>query len=129
MASELFHPIRRIRVDISCANKITGMSNDVAPKGFWAWCRRYMSVTLFIVVAFIVMVLFFNENSMLKSIEYNNEIIRLKREIRMNRDTLDYYRRLNQSLDTDPETMERIVREYYHMQRENEDVYIFDSEQ
>lgn len=104
------------------------MKNDEASKGFLAWCRRYLSVTLFIVMAFIVIVLFFNENSMLKSIEYNNEINRLKREIRMNRDTLEYYRRLNISLDTDPETMERIVREYYHMQRENEDVYIIDSE-
>ena len=42
----------------------------------------------------------------------------------INRDTLEYYNKLNHSLDTDPETMERIVRERYHMQRENEDVYI-----
>ena len=37
---------------------------------------------------------------------------------------MQYYRRLNASLDTDPETLERIVREHYHMQRVNEDVYV-----
>ena len=94
--------------------------------GFIAWCRRYVSVTLLIVVGFVLIVLFFNENSILKSIEYNSRIIELRHEIKMNNDTLEYYRRLNHSLDTDPATMERIVREKYHMQRENEDVYIID---
>ena len=46
--------------------------------------------------------------------------------MRDNEDTLLYYRRMNHALDTDPETMERIVREYYHMQRENEDVDLVD---
>ena len=90
------------------------------------WCRRYISVTFIIVMAFILIVLFFNDNSILKSIEYNRQITELKREIKANQDTLDYYKALNHSLDTDPETMERIVREQYHMQRENEDVYIIE---
>ena len=38
---------------------------------------------------------------------------------------MNYYRSLNQRLDTDPQTLERIVREQYHMQRPNEDVYVF----
>ena len=37
-----------------------------------------------------------------------------------------YYLRLNRSLDTDPQSLERIVREKYHMQRPNEDVYIIE---
>ena len=80
-------------------------------KKIWEWCRHYISVTFIIVVVFVVIVLFFNENSILKSMEYNRQITDLKEEIQSNR-------------DTDPETMERIVRERYHMQRENEDVYI-----
>ena len=93
-------------------------------KKIWEWCRHYVSVTFIIVVVFVVIVLFFNENSILKSMEYNRQITDLKEEIQSNRDTLEYYNKLNHSLDTDPETMERIVRERYHMQRENEDVYI-----
>ena len=77
-------------------------------KKVFMWCRRYLSVTF------------------VKSVEYTTRIKELREEIRDNEDTLLYYRRMNHALDTDPETMERIVRENYHMQRENEDVYLVD---
>lgn len=93
-------------------------------KKAFEWCRRYLSVTFLILIAFIVIVLFFNDNSFVKSVEYTSRINELREEIRQNEYTLRYYQRLNHALDTDPETMERIVRENYHMQRENEDVYI-----
>lgn len=92
----------------------------------YRWCRRYLSLTLFVVIAFILFVLFFNENSIMKSFEYNDRIVKLKEEIQQNEDTLRYYRNLNDRLDTDREAMERIVREQYHMQRPNEDVYVFE---
>ncbi len=90
-------------------------------KKVFMWCRRYLSVTFLILITFVVIVLFFNDNSFVKSVEYTT-----RKEIRDNEDTLLYYRRMNHALDTDPETMERIVRENYHMQRENEDVYLVD---
>lgn len=90
------------------------------------WCRRYISLTLLIVVAFVVYVLFFNENSIMRSLELNDEIESLKAEIKDNTDSLDYYSRQLQLLHTDPETMEKIVREYYHMQHPDEDVYVFE---
>lgn len=95
-------------------------------KGAYNWCRRYVTLPLLGVVCFIVYVLFFNENSIMDNMRYDDEIDRLRAEIKMNRDTLEYYRRLNRNLDTDPATMERIVREQYHMQRANEDVYVFE---
>lgn len=90
----------------------------------YQWCQRYLSVTFLVLIAFVVIVLFFNENSILKSTQYSARINELRQEIEDNRDTLRYYQQLNHALDTDPETMERIVREHYHMQRENEDVYV-----
>jgi hypothetical protein len=95
-------------------------------KKVFMWCRRYLSVTFLILITFVVIVLFFNDNSFVKSVEYTTRIKELREEIRDNEDTLLYYRRMNHALDTDPETMERIVRENYHMQRENEDVYLVD---
>jgi cell division protein FtsB len=95
-------------------------------KKIFTWCRRYISLTFIFVIGFVLMVLFFNDNSILKSMEYNARITELKQEIQSNRDTMEYYHRLNHSLNTDKETMERIVREQYHMQRENEDVYIIE---
>ena len=88
------------------------------------WCRRYISVTFVIVLAFVFFVLFFNDNSVMHSFELNQRINELELEISENEDTLQHYRRLNRALNTDAETMERIVRENYHMQRPSEDVYI-----
>lgn len=89
--------------------------------------RRYITLPLLIAVAYIVFVLFFNENSYFKSMEYQEEIDRLEAEIKANTDTMLYYQHLNASLSSDPAELERIVREQYHMQRPGEDVYIFEN--
>lgn len=94
--------------------------------GAWRWTRRYITLPLLIAVAYIVFVLFFNENSYFKSMEYQEEIDRLEAEIKENNDTMLYYHRLNASLTSNPEELERIVREQYHMQRPNEDVYVIE---
>ena len=59
-------------------------------------------------------------------LQLQNQIDELRAEIKENNDTMQYYLRLNHNLDTDPATLERIVRERYHMQRPNEDVYLVD---
>lgn len=94
-------------------------------KAMYDWCRRYISLTLIAVLAFVAFVLFFNENSVMKGYELNREIERLKAEIKENTDSMNYYMHQNELLRTDRETMERVVREQYHMQRDNEDVYVF----
>lgn len=95
-------------------------------KNFLQWCQRYLSLTLLLAVAVAAFVMFFNDNSVMDTYEAEREIDRLETLIRQEQDTLDYYRRLNASLDTDRETMERIVREQHHMQHPNEDVYLFE---
>lgn len=95
-------------------------------KKIFLWCRRYISLTLLAALAVTAFVLFFNENSVMRTYEHEKEIESLKARIKDSRDTLEYYRSLNSSLDTDKETMERIVREQYHMQHPNEDVYVFE---
>ncbi len=88
------------------------------------WCRRYITFPLIVAVGYVLFVVFFNENSYSRSAELQEEIDALEAEIKENNDTMMYYRRLNAGLDTDPVALERIVRENYHMQRVNEDVYI-----
>lgn len=92
----------------------------------WRWCRRYISFTLLAVAAAVVFVLFLNDNSVMRTYELEQEIERLQAEIANHRDTLVHYQRLNVRLETDARTMEKIVREQYHMQREGEDVYLTD---
>lgn len=95
-------------------------------KRFFTWCRRYFSLTLLAAVAVAVFVMFFNDNSVMDTYDAEREIDRLESLIRTEEDSLNYYRRLNASLDHDRQTMERIVREQHHMQHPNEDVYLFE---
>lgn len=95
-------------------------------KEFFNWCRRYLSLTLLAALVVGAVVLFFNENSLIRTVGQEQRIDELNMLIKDATDTLEYYRSLNRSLDTDKETMERIVREQYHMQHPDEDVYIFD---
>lgn len=90
------------------------------------WLKRYVSLPLVAGLAFIIFVLFFNENSVVKSYDYASEIRSLESRIAQYEDTLRLYQELNRRLDSDPRELERIVRENYHMQRPSEDVYIFD---
>ena len=90
------------------------------------WCRRYISLTLVTIIAFIIFMLFFNENSVMQGFEYNKEIEALKAKIKESNDTLEYYNDMLHRLNRDPKTMEKIVREHYHMQHDNEDVYVFE---
>ena len=43
-------------------------------KKVFMWCRRYLSVTFLILITFVVIVLFFNDNSFVKSVEYTTRI-------------------------------------------------------
>lgn len=95
-------------------------------KEFTAWCKRYLSLTLLASIIIGAWVLFFNENSLQRTVEQENRIDELTAEIADATDTLEYYRRLNHSLETDKETLEQIVREQYHMQHPDEDVYIYE---
>ncbi|MBD5347572.1 MAG: hypothetical protein HDR92_10675 [Bacteroides sp.] len=91
-----------------------------------AWLRRYIRPSFVLTASVIVFVLFFNDNSLITTYEHEQEIDRLRAQIKECRDTLLYYEALNRALDTDVEAMERIVREHYHMQRPTEDVYVFE---
>lgn len=93
---------------------------------FINWCRRYLSFTLLGALIVLAIVLFFNENSLVRTIDQEQRIDELQALIEDANDTLTYYRDLNRQLNTSRETMERIVREQHHMQHPDEDVYIFE---
>jgi membrane-bound ClpP family serine protease len=61
-----------------------------------------------------------------RSYVYRQTIDSLRTEIRVNNDSMMYYRALNQRMNNrDPEIIERIVRENHNMNLPNEDVYIY----
>ena len=84
-----------------------------------SWLRRYISLSLMLVIGFMAFVLFFNDNSMMAGMEYATQVRDLKQQIARCEDTLRLYRDLNMRLDTDPAELEKIVREHYHLQRQS----------
>lgn len=77
-----------------------------------------------VVVAFGVYITFFSDYNYFRSMEYNERIKDLKAQIKECDDSTAVYRERLRLLESDHETLERIVREEYLMKRENEDLYI-----
>lgn len=94
-------------------------------KRFLRWCKRYISGMTIVVALFVAYVLLGQENSMFKLMDYSRTIDSLEVEISHAQDSLQKYEQLNSQLSTNPELMERVVREQYNMVREGEDVYVF----
>ncbi len=91
---------------------------------FARWSRRYIRLSFLLMVGILTYIIFFGDNSIIDYYRYQQEADRLRAQIIECNDSITYYENLNRLLRTDPETMERIVREQYHMQRQNEDIYI-----
>ena len=74
----------------------------------------------------LVYIVFFGESSVTQRIEYQRQIDSLSAEVAVVQDSVDYYRELNRRLASEPEAMERVVREQYNMKREHEDVFVLE---
>ena len=90
------------------------------------WIPRWLNIPLLIFIAFVVLLLFFGENNYLRINKYRSEINELKSQIKNNLDSAAIYDSKVNELNTDNESLERLVREKYGMKRINEDVYITD---
>lgn len=89
------------------------------------WCRRYFSPVTVVCLVVLGFIIFSGEHTVVRSVEYDRIIDSLRVELEANRDTMLYYRDLNQRLSSDAELMEQVVREQYGMKRSSEDVYKF----
>lgn len=89
-------------------------------------CRRKYFITI---VAFTVVIVFLDENSMIRRLEYKHEIMQLKEEIEKYRtDYEESTQRLNE-ITTNPDAIEQIAREKYLMKKPNEDIFVFEEEE
>ena len=86
-------------------------------------CRRKYLIT----IAFAVIIVFLDENSLLRRLGYEREISQLKEEIEKYRaDYEENTKRLNE-ISTNPDAIEQIAREKYLMKKPNEDIYVFEN--
>lgn len=90
----------------------------------WGFIRRRKY--LITIVAFVAIIGFLDENSLIRHFEQEREIARLKEEIEKYRtDYEENTKRLNE-LNTNPDAIEQIAREKYLMKKPNEDIYVFE---
>lgn len=79
-------------------------------------------------ILFAVLIVFVDENSMIRRAGYKREESRLRKEIEKYRsDYEENTRRLNE-LAVDSGAIERIAREKYLMKKPNEDIYVFEED-
>ncbi len=90
------------------------------------WLPRWVNIPLLIFVVFVLMLLFYGDNSFIRSTKYRNQINDLKSQIQAYEDSAAMYDAKVNELNTDNESLERLVREKYGMKRVNEEVFITD---
>lgn len=92
---------------------------------FTQWCRRYLcNFSLIAIASVLIYILFFTDTSIQATYRYEKEAARLQQAVKAEKDSLEYYKTLNDRLSSDPKTLEKLAREQYHMQRPHEDVFV-----
>ena len=94
-------------------------------QGFWR--RRRGAIPFIMIATVIVVVLFLNEETSVKTnMQYEAQINELEAKIQTNKDSAQYYRTHRLAIENGEGDLERLARERYHMQRPTEDVFIYE---
>ncbi|NDV83605.1 septum formation initiator family protein [Bacteroides sp. 51] len=82
---------------------------------------------LITVIVFGVIIGFLDENSVVRRMQYTQEINTLNKEIEKYRTQYEESTARLNELVTNPEAIEQIAREKYRMKKPNEDIYVFEN--
>lgn len=86
--------------------------------------RRYVSLAVIAVTVYIGFLFFVGDYSVIKSFEYQRTIDSLQVTLTQTTDSVNHYHQLNRRLESDPEAVERVIREEHNMTAPGEEVYI-----
>lgn len=93
-----------------------------------AFCYIRRHKYLITIFAFLIIIVFLDENNLIRRFEHKREIHALNEEIAKYRKMYEEdTKRLNE-LSTNPEAIEKIAREKYLMKNPDEDIYIFEED-
>ena len=90
----------------------------------WKYIRRHKY--LITVLAFLVIIVFLDENSLIQRAQHRQEINDLTSEIAKYRKQYEEDTPRLKELTNSPEALEKIAREKYFMKKPNEDIFIFE---
>ena len=90
--------------------------------------KKYLNKYIITLGIFTLIVLFLDENSMLKRMQMNQEERELREEIEKYRDDFNESTRLLGEITADSVAIEQIARERYMMKLPEEDIYVFEED-
>ena len=90
--------------------------------------KKYLNKYIITLGIFALIVLFLDENSMLKRMQMNQEERELRDEIEKYRDDFNESTRLLGEITADSVAIEQIARERYMMKLPEEDIYVFEED-
>ena len=90
----------------------------------WKYIRQHKY--LITILVFLLVVVFLDENSLMKRARYRQEISTLKSEIQKYRTQYNEDTQKLKELMENPEALEKIAREKYFMKKPNEDIFIIE---
>ena len=90
----------------------------------WTYIRKHKY--LITIAAFLVIIVFLDENSLIQRAKHQQEINTLNSEITKYRKQFEEDTEKLKELSNNPEAMEKIAREKYLMKKPNEDIFIFE---
>ena len=93
-------------------------------KTVWNYIRQHKY--LITIVAFLVIIVFLDENSLIQRAQHRQEISNLTSEIEKYRKQYEEDTEKLKELTNNPEALEKIAREKYLMKKPNEDIFIFE---
>ena len=92
-----------------------------------AWHALGKSKYVLTLIAFGVIIVFLDQNSLIKRWEYKQEILRLQEEINKYKAEYEEANSKLEELANNPDAIERIAREKYLMKKPDEDIFVFDN--
>ncbi|MEG0949020.1 MAG: septum formation initiator family protein [Bacteroidales bacterium] len=85
---------------------------------------RGTQILRLVAAIFVVFMVFFDENSILKNIQYRFKIRELTKEINYYKGVIDESKGKLNELNSSPENLEKFAREQFLMKKANEDIYL-----
>lgn len=91
---------------------------------YWKFLHTRFSIMRLFVAGFLFVILFLDENSIVRSMEYSRKISELEKEIDHYKEVISESQSHLNELRSNEENLEKFAREQYLMKKSDEDIYI-----
>ncbi|HIU55876.1 MAG TPA: septum formation initiator family protein [Candidatus Gallibacteroides avistercoris] len=93
---------------------------------YWSAIRTKVSIWRLFVVAFIFIMVFIDNNSLIQRYEYNKKIKELQKEIKHYNQIIEEGRLQLEELRSNDDNLEKFAREKFLMKKPNEDIFLIE---